>query len=156
MGTLRNRSASLEALRKRKAHHYQCIRAINTEMNALAPISILPPELLSNIFLDVAGRGSADPALWDPEAVDYWIHVTHVCTSWREVALQCTLLWSYLDLPIPSRILEELLARSRDAPLSIKLRFSHLEEARSLEMKKLWEDALLLGLSALHRLDIHI
>ncbi|KAI0718107.1 hypothetical protein C8Q72DRAFT_764666, partial [Fomitopsis betulina] len=107
------KSASIEALRERKAR----IHAINIELNAFAPISILPPEILSNIFLHIAGRGSADPALWEPKAVGHWIYVTHVCTSWREVALQCATLWSHLNLSELPKVLEELLARSKDAPL---------------------------------------
>ncbi|KAI0715729.1 hypothetical protein C8Q72DRAFT_180502 [Fomitopsis betulina] len=126
--------------------------AIDTEINALAPISLpgLPPEILSKIFLHIAGRGSADPACWHPQAVGRWIRVTHVCTYWREVALQCAALWSHLHLTDLPEILHEFLARSKDAPLSIT------SDPRAMDTFKItgresYEDNFLLALSALHR-----
>ncbi|KAI0718492.1 hypothetical protein C8Q72DRAFT_135905 [Fomitopsis betulina] len=127
-----------------QSQHYQPSRIRAT--NALAPISTLPPEILSNIFLRIAGRGSADPARWEPRMVGRWIHVTHVCTSWREVALQCTPLWSHLHVPDSPKILEELLVRSRSAPLSITL------QLRAMDTVDVEASAsTLLGLCALHR-----
>lgn len=66
----------LEALERQKAYHYECIRALNTRINALAPISKSPPEVLSANFLQNAGRGH-------PQAVGRWIYVTHVCVRLR-------------------------------------------------------------------------
>lgn len=75
-----------------------------------------------------------------------WIDVTHVCTSWRETALHCTQLWSHLHFPDVPQVIEELLARSKDAPLSITLRLM-FDPRKS---RRVLEDALLLGFSALH------
>ncbi|EPS93079.1 hypothetical protein FOMPIDRAFT_1101941, partial [Fomitopsis schrenkii] len=90
---------------------YECIRAINTQINALAPVSRIPPELLSKIFLHTAGH-RANPAS-RPQSRD-WIRVTHVCRHWRETALQCAALWSHVDVPA---LPEQFLVRSKDAPL---------------------------------------
>ncbi|KAI0718114.1 hypothetical protein C8Q72DRAFT_153835 [Fomitopsis betulina] len=142
-----------EALEQQKAYHSECIRIINTQLNALAPVSKLPPELLSNIFLDVAVRGSADPPRGQSRMVGRWIHVTHVCRSWRETALQCAPLWSHLHSSDSPKCIEEFLARSRDAPLSIQLCLNRLVPNTRQE------DVLLLALSALHRvrrLDVHL
>ena len=112
--------ASREALEQQKAYHYECIRAINTQLNALVPVSRIPLEMFSEIFLHTAGH-RADPAR--PPPLRNWIYVTHVCRHWRETALQSTALWSRVVLPaLPERI-TEFLVRSKDVPLSMTLSF---------------------------------
>ncbi|KAI0727715.1 hypothetical protein C8Q72DRAFT_742152, partial [Fomitopsis betulina] len=104
--TLHMEMSSREALEQKKVHYYECIRAINTQLNALVPVSRIPPELLSKIFLHSAGH-RADPA--SPPQLRDWIYVTHVCSHWRETALQCAALWSRVILPaLPERIAEFL------------------------------------------------
>lgn len=140
--------ASREALEQEKAYHYECIRGINTRLNALVPISRIPPELLSEVFLHTAGH-RADPASHPPPLRD-WIRVTHVCRHWRETALQCTALWSRVDAPINIKWLAELLARSKDSPLSMKLSFRPVRVPGTGQFISS-EDEVLLALSALHR-----
>ncbi|KAI0734310.1 hypothetical protein C8Q72DRAFT_461307 [Fomitopsis betulina] len=110
--------ASREALEQQKAYHLECI---NTKLDAMVPVSrLIPPELLSEIFLHTAGH-RADPAR--PPPLRNWIYVTHVCRHWRETALQSTALWSRVVLPaLPERI-TEFLVRSKDVPLSMTLSF---------------------------------
>ena len=140
--------SSREALEQQKARHYECIRVINTQLNALAPVSRLPPELLSEIFLHHAGH-RAETTSCVPQLCE-WIQVTHVCTRWREIALQCTTLWSRLRVPGPPAICEEFLARSKNTPLSMSLSFRPITRLGSNALKSS-EDVVLLALSALHR-----
>ncbi|EPS97240.1 hypothetical protein FOMPIDRAFT_1129047, partial [Fomitopsis schrenkii] len=137
-----------ECIRAINTHHNECIRAINTQLNELVPVSQIPPELLSKIFLHTAGQ-HAYPARVPPQ-----ICVTHVCRHWREVALQCAALWSHVDVPALPEKLAEFLKRSKDAPLSMTLSFRplrwHLPSARQLVPP---EDAALSALSALHRVQ---
>ncbi|KAI0718110.1 hypothetical protein C8Q72DRAFT_153776 [Fomitopsis betulina] len=106
---------------------------------APAPISNLPPEILSKVFLHNTGHCVIDCYRKCPREMGDWFRVTHVCKYWREVALQCAELWSHLHFPDLPVVHDELLARSRDAPLSVILRGMLLECS---------EKALL---SALHR-----
>ncbi|KAI0718493.1 hypothetical protein C8Q72DRAFT_982771, partial [Fomitopsis betulina] len=106
---------------------------------APAPISNLPPEILSKVFLHNTGHCVIDRYRKCPREMGDWFRVTHVCKYWREVALQCAELWSHLHFPDLPVVHDELLARSRDAPLSVILRGMLLECS---------EKALL---SALHR-----
>ncbi|EPS94408.1 hypothetical protein FOMPIDRAFT_1063211 [Fomitopsis schrenkii] len=146
--------ASREALEQRNAHSRECTPAANTQLNALAPVSRLPPEVLSEVFLqhvrhcdDPVGphyrRSSGVP-------VGRWIRVTHVCTYWRETALECAMLWSHLEAPACPDLLAELLVRSKDVPLSMALTFCATRQTHSGHLEPS-EDTLLLALSALHR-----
>jgi hypothetical protein len=42
----------------------------------------------------------------------HWVNVSYVCRHWRNVALNCATLWTYLFVMSP-RWTEELLARSK-------------------------------------------
>ena len=100
-----------EALEQQKPHHYGCIHAINTQLDTLVPVARIPPELpdtlvpvarippelLFDIFLHTAGHRAHPKSR--PPTVRSWICVTHVCRHWRETALQCTSLWSRIDVP---------------------------------------------------------
>lgn len=141
--------AGREVLEQQKAYHRECIRAINTQLNALAPVSRLTPEVLSEIFLHHAGYRT-EPTSRAPQLRE-WIQVTHVCTHWREVALQCTTLWSRLQVPGPPAVCEEFLARSKDAPLSMSLSFHPIRGPGSKALES--SSDVLLALSALHRVQ---
>ena len=60
-------------------------------------VSILSPEILSEVFLELAGSlttRSMSASL--RERAYRWIVVTEVCRFWREVALGCPALWTYI------------------------------------------------------------
>ncbi|KAI0718489.1 hypothetical protein C8Q72DRAFT_864961 [Fomitopsis betulina] len=122
-------------------------RSRRMQCNALAPISILPPEILSTIFLHKAGGDYSDFPDGGRRRAIASFSVTHVCTYWRQVALQCAELWSQLQVPDFPDMLDELLSWSRETPLSITLQFAPVNEPEPYST----EDACLLGLSALHR-----
>ena len=101
------------------------VRALESQWNALSPISKLPPEILTSIFLFYKesyreASDMRDCSLAEKDATA-WQSVSHVCQHWRAVALNCTTLWSIINLQIASRsdCLSEFLLRSKNAPLTI-------------------------------------
>ena len=122
---------------------------IKRQMNVLVPVSRLPPEVLSAIFLKlvwkywVESEYSHEPSYlkdwgWEPppDLQEFhpvpWIALTYVCHTWRTVALNDPQLWRILNIRIadfhgrrPLRygpsLINEVLLRSKDLPLTIKL-----------------------------------
>ncbi|KAF8062464.1 hypothetical protein FPV67DRAFT_272304 [Lyophyllum atratum] len=91
------------------------IRPWNRYHNELSLVSRLPPELLAAVFKYNVGMDV-------PSNLD-WIRVSHVCSHWRRVALECPRLWTTIPFHRP-RWAEEMLARSKMAPLIIMLVFT--------------------------------
>ncbi|KAI0252277.1 hypothetical protein BJV78DRAFT_1281836 [Lactifluus subvellereus] len=121
------------------------ILTLLTRRNALAPISLLPSELLARIFhLHMLGEPS-----WSNRGIFACIDVTHVCRHWRQVALGDSSLWArFSGLPPSTTRLAEILARAKDAPLIIDFdapqgskmvsMFSpHLSHIRELRLRNL-------------------
>jgi len=83
----------------------------------IAPISILPPELLTRIFHFYALE--APP--WSNGVQKLgWIVVTHVCQRWRQVALDDSSLWARITGFLPNaKWISEMLVRARNAPLVV-------------------------------------
>ncbi|KAJ8488524.1 hypothetical protein ONZ45_g13933 [Pleurotus djamor] len=84
---------------------------------AASPISKLPPEILSAIFKWVRGNYSGYP---------YWHYswvpaITHVCATWREVALRTPRLWAFAFL-YPVDWGHEVLRRAKGVSLDILMR----------------------------------
>ncbi|KAF8059586.1 hypothetical protein FPV67DRAFT_1588831 [Lyophyllum atratum] len=97
------------------------IRSWNRYHDELSLISRLPPELLVAVFkYNVEVDSNLD-----------WIRVSHVCTHWRRVALECASLWTNIPFHRP-KWAKEMLARSKMAPLIIMLVF-----VKSWRMRKL-------------------
>lgn len=100
--------------------HSRAIRMLQARLNASAPISKLPPELLSEIFIHVA----SDRAQVHERAPLYhpywtWISVLQVCTHWRAVAIASPRLWSRIVVTMHPEWMKEVLQRSRSAPLFV-------------------------------------
>ncbi|KAI0290882.1 hypothetical protein BC826DRAFT_517418 [Russula brevipes] len=92
--------------------------ALLTNRNTLAPISVLPPEVLSRIFHLVP---SAEPSWYELQSLR-WISITHVCRHWRQVALDDSSLWARISgYQMDTAWVPEALARARNAPLTIDL-----------------------------------
>ena len=121
-----------KAIGEEIAHYSWHILGLKSTMNALAPISILPPEILCEIFLYAADVDIHEQYVVKERRKSYgWICVSHVCRHWRTVALSCPALWSRLDVKAGSpELLEAFLARSRGVPLTVsytgRVRGSHL------------------------------
>ncbi|KAI9430730.1 hypothetical protein F5148DRAFT_191660 [Russula earlei] len=113
-----------------------------TRRNTLAPISVLPSELLARIF----HFHSLGMAPWPSPVSLGWITVTHVCKHWRQVALDDSTLWARIsDFPPSNEWISEMLARARSAPLvidvdglpsheALSLFLPHLSHTRSLRI----------------------
>ncbi|KAF9238628.1 hypothetical protein BU15DRAFT_75079 [Melanogaster broomeanus] len=97
------------------------ICALLTRKNALLPVSRLPCEILATIFLYQAYSFYEDArysGMWG--SAPPWVNVSYVCLHWRNVALSCPSLWSFL-LVSSLRWTEELLSRSKTVPLRIRI-----------------------------------
>ncbi|KAF8235213.1 hypothetical protein L208DRAFT_769593 [Tricholoma matsutake] len=94
------------------------IRVLKRRRNAISLVSRLPPEVLSNIFRFTRMVIQSDSG--EDQYTLTWITVTHVCSHWRAVAINCLDLWDHIFTP-PLTIsgLQELLHRSKKAPLMV-------------------------------------
>jgi hypothetical protein len=104
-------------------------RALLTHRNTLAPVSVLPPEVLARIFHLAALAESSQPEMGSLR----WISVTHVCRHWRQVALDDSSLWARISGSTANTTwISETLARARNAPLTIDL--FETQDAETLSM----------------------
>ncbi|KAF8138777.1 hypothetical protein EV363DRAFT_545421 [Boletus edulis] len=79
----------------------------------------LPAETLEAIFFHCASDYHGEDTGYPIPAAPSWVNVSYVSSHWRNVALNCPVLWTYLF--VTSRPwTEELLARSKQAPLKVK------------------------------------
>lgn len=99
----------------------ELFRILKTKQNALAPVSRLPPEILSNVFFQTREFVLSN----DRWSLDWIAPISHVCQHWRDVALADPNLWTCIVFDRLQRA-EELLKRSGMAPLIIKARISDL------------------------------
>ncbi|KAJ7281390.1 hypothetical protein C8J57DRAFT_74480 [Mycena rebaudengoi] len=90
------------------------IRERGAQLNALAPIACLPPEILAATFVRCI------PTSYRALRHDFtWLNITKVCSRWRSVALACPELWSTLILSRP-RWTPVMLERSKMASLVVR------------------------------------
>jgi hypothetical protein len=74
--------------------------------NTLAPISLLPPEILARVFHFLVLKDS--------------IRATYVCQFWRQVALDDSSLWAKISSTSENtKLISEMLVRAKNAPLDI-------------------------------------
>lgn len=99
------------------------VRTLEICRNELPFPNRLPPELLSRIFLihshDQKSGTSHTYNLRSSRKAVHWICVSHVCTYWRSVALNCPFLWAELNFFHPE-LTELMLERSMNTPLYVK------------------------------------
>lgn len=103
--------------------HVNAINAIKPRLNPMAPISRIPPELLTEIFLCNMALHIADGSRWYPLQRPDWLHVTGVCRHWREVTLLCSQLWTAISLP---HTIPKLAGLEMDDPFLSRSGQSHL------------------------------
>ncbi|KAN0075503.1 hypothetical protein V8E55_011526 [Tylopilus felleus] len=91
-----------------------------TNRNTPSFVFRLPTETLQAIFIhgayDHYSKDNGFPIRTPPS----WVNVSYVCRHWRYVALNCPILWTFL-FSVSPRWMEELLSRSKQAPLKLKL-----------------------------------
>ena len=108
---------------------------VNSSLSSQCPFPRrLSPELLAAIFLECARD---DTLFRSSRNVPRWIVVSYVCQYWRNVALHCANLWgNHLSFVSP-KWMNELLRRSKNAPLIVHVYLQHsgsqLGPIRSLE-----------------------
>ena len=102
------------------AVHALSIRELCARRNTLSPACCLPSELLANIFIHCALNHHNYPRYSSTKTVPSWVNISYVCRYWRSVALDCPTLWTY-HFVASLRWTEELLARSKQAPLRIRI-----------------------------------
>ena len=94
------------------------MQLLHSLRNDMAPISLLPPEVLSRIFHFLSLKDQ--PLGYFRTQNLGWIIVTHVCRLWRQVAIGDSSLWArILGVPTNRELISEMLARARTAPLDI-------------------------------------
>ncbi|KAH9030291.1 hypothetical protein EDB84DRAFT_213321 [Lactarius hengduanensis] len=102
--------------------YIRALRTLRHRRNALAPISSLPSEILATIFSFLRLPTSGKSPLGRETDYDLsWLHVTHVCHEWREVALDHPFLWSHVDFTtLTPAGATEILARAKSVPLYLE------------------------------------
>jgi hypothetical protein len=92
------------------------MRLLRSLCNALAPIALLPSEVLTRVFHFLSLE---EPPCSGGQNLA-WIRVTHVCRFWRQVALGDLSLWARISgVPTNTELISEMLARARNMPLDI-------------------------------------
>ncbi|KAG0696802.1 hypothetical protein DFH29DRAFT_949556 [Suillus ampliporus] len=89
-----------------------------------------PSELLATIFTHILEEQVFDRCRgihrgMHRQGLPTWEIVTHVCRHWRQVALACPTLWTFID-HAPARRLSIMLERSKTAALIVFYTSSHL------------------------------
>ncbi|KAA1467150.1 hypothetical protein DENSPDRAFT_832127 [Dentipellis sp. KUC8613] len=100
------------------------IRTLSARRNATVSfVSRIPEHILLQIFAILIEIDS--PRILDMEYERRrslgWIYVTHVCRSWREVALGESGLWNRIEPEITYEWMLEILTRSSTRPLDVRL-----------------------------------
>ena len=109
----------------------ESIRMLNCQRNGLLPISKLPVEMLTKIFL-LHQQNTTDR--YTIQKLD-WIGITHVSRQWREIALNFSGLWIHIPFKHP-KWATEMIARSRHACPIVKATYNpsrYPSEARLLK-----------------------
>ena len=124
----------------------ESIRALKYRRNALAPISSLPTEVTTLIFsfLRATSESSAFTSFTTSTKLDLdplaWLHVTHVCHQWREIALNQPLFWSHVNFTNLSSVgAAEIIAQAKTAPLYLEARVlggNHWNNARFIAFQE--------------------
>ncbi|KAF8645725.1 hypothetical protein AX16_007593 [Volvariella volvacea WC 439] len=87
--------------------------------NALMPISTIPHGLVAKI-LKLVVNNCCMPAHSEPLSFG-WIKFTHIYSYWRDVALACPALWSFIHTA-NKEVFEAFLKRSKNHPLCIYIK----------------------------------
>ncbi|EPQ53255.1 hypothetical protein GLOTRDRAFT_131529 [Gloeophyllum trabeum ATCC 11539] len=93
---------------------------LKRQLNTLLLIARLPPELLAEVFMAYAELSTSEYVDYGTTVPPYIsrFRITHVRHHWREVALQTPRLWAEVVMAkLPC--VKEMLARSKEAPLSV-------------------------------------
>ncbi|VDC04026.1 unnamed protein product [Peniophora sp. CBMAI 1063] len=118
--------SSLQSLDTELATMQRALSTANQRRNKLTGACKIPAEILSEIFsLSQVGWAPFVRTKGQNSAIfNYgWIRITHVCSYWREVAIQTPSLWTAnIDVyGVPIDFIPLVIQRSRDLPLEVTL-----------------------------------
>jgi hypothetical protein len=114
------RGAAISAADKEVDAARKLLRSLLIRRNTLAPIAVLPPEVLARVFHFLAR--DEPPCLGRQQPYLGWIGATHVCQMWRDVALADSSLWARISGVVTNKeLVSEMLVRARNAPLDIDI-----------------------------------
>ncbi|KAL1944912.1 hypothetical protein VTO73DRAFT_2532 [Trametes versicolor] len=137
--------ATRKQLEDEIATHAQAIIDLRGRLNTMTSIARLPPELLSEVFLHVV-RDSYYTDL-SPNYPPYgtarfynWVKVSHVCRSWRAIALGTPRLWGHIILT-KRPVVEDILARSKKAPLLVRACILSSTDERAQLLENVLQDS---------------
>ncbi|KAI0037912.1 hypothetical protein FA95DRAFT_1477837, partial [Auriscalpium vulgare] len=97
---------------------------LDSRINASAPVSRLPSELLVAIFTcsefaEIEWYEHVQEHVQQAPRTVPWVRFSHVCRRWRHVMLTSPSLWRNLILPLPPQWARAMIARSQQLPLTI-------------------------------------
>ncbi|KII87383.1 hypothetical protein PLICRDRAFT_253830 [Plicaturopsis crispa FD-325 SS-3] len=128
----------------------QSLWALRAVRNSLAPIRVLPEEILAEIFawlmLSFGPKAGTQKLRHHPCFV-----VTAVCRHWRTVAIATPRLWSLIELGRNHEPTDLFLCRSKSAPIHIRMNAS----SRIIKIGPLLEP-MLPHLSRVRRLELNL
>ncbi|VDC06103.1 unnamed protein product [Peniophora sp. CBMAI 1063] len=124
--------------------------------SGMATVASLPPELTTSVFLFLAATHSPEfytyvrkankhgipilvPIRREGAARNGWLNVTFVCRAWREIAINCSAMWTDLNGTLGPSWLKCFIERSKDASVSVR---DFHELAESERSKPLLDDVL--------------
>lgn len=67
---------------------------ISSRIHRPSPVSRLPPEILRMVFLECSADASCHQTRSGHKPCHGWIAITHVCSIWRQIALEYPELWT--------------------------------------------------------------
>ncbi|VDC07847.1 unnamed protein product [Peniophora sp. CBMAI 1063] len=126
--SLRSQLASKrEALEVERQAVKRVLCKLDTSLNELQPVNLLPSDVLTHIFLLVKESFAESlkpftssiikPKIFPPR----WFSLVHVCKRWRSEALSLPSLWCHLTTSMGPKALKEFIRLSQDASLSLVL-----------------------------------
>lgn len=89
-----------------------------------SPISRLSPEILAAVFFELTDYENALVNGW--QRAYQWVLVTEVCRFWRDVALSCPNLWTYLA-PFELEAMRRIIFLSKFSSLKLDFPDAHYE-----------------------------
>ncbi|TFY71185.1 hypothetical protein EVG20_g1819 [Dentipellis fragilis] len=108
--------------------------AAGRRYNAMSKIAILPLEILTNVFLFCAANDFTNPQpIFGKEAIGSIVRVSHVCHTWRELALRIPKIWTSLHSWLSPRWIQEMKDRAHSAPLNVVLDHAAMCHKRTVQ-----------------------
>ncbi|RDX53599.1 hypothetical protein OH76DRAFT_1398723 [Lentinus brumalis] len=131
-GDLKLDTPEQRKLREQIAFHVAQATKLKRELNSRNPaVTRLPPEILAEVFLWQAAilrkeRVALHEAKGDGDihqSFYKWLNVSQVCHHWRDVALNCVNLWTWIAFEerIKTWYIRDLVKRARGLPLTVVL-----------------------------------